>query len=643
MGRIRVVVVCILLLALVCPAAVAVEQETGMIRVRLASMGTVSAVEFEVTAPAAIEGNDAALSPGVRYTLGIPTEGDGLTLGWTDGAGAQTIPLPTGIAIKAPEGWRVNNPTYGWVEYEGELTAARGQGSITLTATLPLEDYLCGVVASEMNDRWPLEALKAQAVCARTYALRYCKANAGKSYDIGDTTSWQVYRGVPRNGDGTPQRNVQAAVEATAGLALYYGNALADGLYSASNGGFIRLSSEVWGGGDTYQVAKEDLWDSRNPMSPSFTFLFPMDGETGSTASLNADEQAIAQRSLALVRDAVAAQKGVGADAVRIRAILAVQPARLSAQRSAGSREYTRVAVAVRAEVGGSPMDLQVELVYTEDDGKTAGELRTAFAEFSKLLPTMNLWQMTAGQRLGCWTITVRGYGHGVGMSQRGAQQMAQEGKDYLSILQFYFNFGAEGSKPVELRAAPESSSTAAPSATASVTPAATSTVLPTEPAYSVNPTATVPTATVPTATGTRPPAVEGLWGLLDSPCPMKLHAAPETGSEELSLVPRNASVEVLAVDEKAHWLEVRFDGTEGYLLARYVRTVGGRPCTLTAGPVALRAGVVASGRTLAILQPGQVVRAGTVVRVGTTLWRRVQAGQLQGYVPERFCRLAWH
>ncbi len=714
--RIALVVVLAIGLALVLPAAGWAEEPVGNIRVRLASAGTPVSVAFRVEGSYRVaEDATLALLPNVTYRLALAAEGAGLTLSWSDGVADRETALPASVTLSrygngGDDGCvALNHPSYGWKPYEGDLTITRGQGGLTLINTLPLERYLMGVLACEMGDSWPAEALKAQAVCARTYALRFLRAAGDEAWDVGDTTAWQAYRGCPRDSDGDLQPHIAAAVEATAGQVLTYDGALLDGVFSASNGGYIRTASEVWGGANTYHVAKADPWDSANPLSPSYTFLFPKAGDAGLTG-LSVVDRSRAERALRLVHQAVADACGGKVDDVAITAIAGVTPTVPRAGRSTGSQEYTQVAVSVQATVSGAAFDGTVTITYTAADGKTAGDLRLAFAEYDALLPTSNLWQMTAGEEGACWTITVRGFGHGVGMSQRGAQQMAKEGRGYETILEFYYNYGSGGSKPVQLRAVAEETPAlpqltaegvlaagrvtadglnlrAAPDLKGTVsvvlargtalsilerrsgwyrvfcpsngltgyvstdhvalegttqTSAATasSAVSPSPSTWSTAASTLPGVLVTPSVTG--PPAADGLWGLLDSPCALRLRAEPETDAQSLGLVPRNASLELLSVADKAHWLRVRWEGTEGYVLARYVRTAGGRPCTLTDGPTPLRAAALPSGRLLRTLPAGQMLGAGAVVRVGLTLWRRVTVDGQQGYVPERVCRLAW-
>ena len=79
--------------------------------------------------------------------------------------------------------------------YEGDLSVSLADGGLRCILRIHIEDYLKGVVAYEMSDSFPLEALKAQAVAARTYAMGRKWVSAARDYDVVDTTQDQVYRG----------------------------------------------------------------------------------------------------------------------------------------------------------------------------------------------------------------------------------------------------------------------------------------------------------------------------------------------------------------------------------------------------------------------------------------------------------------
>ena len=146
-------------------------------------------------------------------------------------------------------------------------------GAIRPVMTLPLESYLLGVVPYEMSDSFPLEALKVQAVCARTYALS--KMNGSGDYDVVDNTNDQVFRGTPDKCENTAR-----AVEETAGLVLTFNNKLITAWYSASNGGQTELPGNVWSGNNIPGcfAMVDDPWDAQNPDSTVRTAVLGRDG-----------------------------------------------------------------------------------------------------------------------------------------------------------------------------------------------------------------------------------------------------------------------------------------------------------------------------------------------------------------------------
>ncbi|EGL82040.1 SpoIID/LytB domain protein [Caldalkalibacillus thermarum TA2.A1] len=138
-------------------------------------------------------------------------------------------------------------------KYTGTLKAEIDKG-IKLTNIVNLDNYLNGVVPYEAYASWNIEALKAQTVAARTFA-------ASRSFNVRDTQSDQVYRGVY---EGQYANNVRSAVQGTNGQVLIFNGSLASSVYSASNGGWIE--SNVHGFGSSTQFAylqgREDVYGS---------------------------------------------------------------------------------------------------------------------------------------------------------------------------------------------------------------------------------------------------------------------------------------------------------------------------------------------------------------------------------------------
>jgi stage II sporulation protein D len=126
--------------------------------------------------------------------------------------------------------------------YAGTVTVAPDPAGLLIINTVDSESYTASVIAAEMSPSWHAEALKAQAIASRTYAL-HAALKSKKPYDLGDDTSSQVYHGM----DAVDDRFTSAAA-ATAGLALFAGDAIADVFYSAACGGHTASASEINGG-----------------------------------------------------------------------------------------------------------------------------------------------------------------------------------------------------------------------------------------------------------------------------------------------------------------------------------------------------------------------------------------------------------
>ena len=139
-----------------------------------------------------------------------------------------------------------------WIRPQGEALQA-----VNLVG---LETYLASVVGSEMPASWPLEALRAQAVAARTYALRALRPSRGRAYDLKATVASQVYLGVEAETAST-----LAAVAGTRGLVLTYGDGLIEAVFHSSAGGSTENSGELWAQQLPYLVSVADF-DQESPV-----------------------------------------------------------------------------------------------------------------------------------------------------------------------------------------------------------------------------------------------------------------------------------------------------------------------------------------------------------------------------------------
>jgi stage II sporulation protein D len=142
--------------------------------------------------------------------------------------------------------------------YRGRIELSAQGGFLRVVNVVPVEAYLQGVIAGEMPFSWPLEALKAQAVAARSYAL--ASLVKGKPFDLYSDVRSQVYLGVAGE---KPQTTL--AVRATAGEVVLYGGKIATTFYFSTSGGRTANAADVYGVATPYLVARPDPWDKASP------------------------------------------------------------------------------------------------------------------------------------------------------------------------------------------------------------------------------------------------------------------------------------------------------------------------------------------------------------------------------------------
>lgn len=118
-------------------------------------------------------------------------------------------------------------------QYRGVIKAIASPSGVILVNQVSMEDYLKGVVPCEIVPSWQMDAIKAQAVAARTYAMFHKNGYRSAGYDVTDDTRTQVYRGVSAETEATNR-----AVMETAGEVVTYGGSPIDAVFHASGGGY---------------------------------------------------------------------------------------------------------------------------------------------------------------------------------------------------------------------------------------------------------------------------------------------------------------------------------------------------------------------------------------------------------------------
>ena len=346
-----------------------------------------------------------------------------------------------------------NDPRGIWLgsrRYRGRLQFLVRRGQVQVINHLGIETYLASVVGSEMPHRWPLPALQAQAVAARTYALRQ-RGKAG-DFDVKATVSSQVYRGVESETPSTIE-----AVESTRSLVLVHAGRLINAVFHSSSGGATEPSGEVWRNQLPYLVSVADH-DQHSPVH---------------RWNKRFDDDAL--------RDLFRETGGVK----RLQVLKTSSTGRVRTARVQGPRgSLVLTGRELRRRLGLKSTMVQFELINDSPDASTASAIATAQndpqASTHAAPPLIGLWRdsasgpdttsSTSGRlaallpppplpplnrsvfnkprpdlRVGEMVLEARGqgFGHGVGMSQWGAHGLALQGADFREILLHYYR-GAE-------------------------------------------------------------------------------------------------------------------------------------------------------------------------------------------------------
>ncbi len=299
----------------------------------------------------------------------------------TEGMAIPGTTFGSTVRLVAPIGFlRVNGQPY-----RGSIEVRRTPaGRLTAINALDLERYLYGVIKGEINPRWPQEAVKAQAVAARTLALQNLAELRGKfaseGYTLRATTDSQVYLGIAGEDPGAI-----AAVEATRGMVVTFRGQPIFAAYHSNSGGHTEDSENVWG--------------TRHPYLRGVPDPFALDGPEGQWAT---------RLSTAAI------EAGLRRGGINMTGIAGIEPGRMT------------------------PWGRAVTVRLTDEAGRT----REIGANQFRLLmgPGVIRSTMFVVTRDGAEVAFAgRGSGHGVGLDQWGARALALRGQTFEQILSYYY------------------------------------------------------------------------------------------------------------------------------------------------------------------------------------------------------------
>lgn len=333
--------------------------------------------------------------------------------------------------------------------YRGMLAFSVSGSTLTAVNVIDPEEYLYGVVSAEMPQSYAAEALKAQAVAARTYALTKLGAHTSSSYQLCDTTHCQAYRGY--SGEGTA---TTAAVDATAGEIACYNGTPIEAVFSASTGGYTENSENVWYAAVPYLRAVADLGEygdnswTRTLTLDELTTLLQTNGETiGTAKDIMITKISTGGRVQELQIIGTSGTKTLTKETIRtyFSSVCGSLPSKMFTINGKGGATAIGATSSVASDGG-----LLAAAASRGIIAKTEGKL--SYLNGKKLsvsLATDTKTQVGAADAVydvsistvenGSFIFTGSGSGHGVGMSQKGAQAMAQMGYDYREILCHYY------------------------------------------------------------------------------------------------------------------------------------------------------------------------------------------------------------
>jgi stage II sporulation protein D len=339
-----------------------------------------------------------------------------------------------------------------------EFRRIDGGHEITVISIVDMQDYIKGVVPYEMSPSWPLEALKAQAVSAKSFAAGSLNRHRSHGYNLCDTTHCQVYRGT-----SSASANSDRAVDETYGIYMMHnGNVCTSIYYFSSSGGATEDSENVWTLAIPYLRGVADPYENPSQI-PGYQWSYTV---------TNAQLSAYLSNNLNIVNNGVTGfyiDRTTRMGNVRSVTVLGGNGQPILTRTGDNARIF--IAGLLRT-VAGAPNTYAFSLRYgifsgghrltaVTSDGLTAnhdagaiGGLYAIDGNGNKvLLPPASSVQLigqggllygipaepSAGSTTGVYTVSGRGHGHNVGMSQWGARGMADLDYSFDAILRHYF------------------------------------------------------------------------------------------------------------------------------------------------------------------------------------------------------------
>ena len=328
--------------------------------------------------------------------------------------------------------------SYNGKEYRGYLMVYRFSGSdLTVVNVVDFEEYLYGVVPREMSGSHPLEALKAQAVAARSYAYKSLGKYSKWNFDVTNTTSDQAYGGV-----AVEHANSTKAVDKTKGEFVTYDGKIVSTPFFSTSGGYTESAENVWTSKIPYLVAVEDEYQSKDTTYANWTVEYTKEEieeilekkgvDIGELERVVINEKSDSGSVLEL--EFIGEDDSYIVTKEKARTILSLKSQVYDI--TTGSSMYT---ISEDGEVKACTENKLKAMSSTSKKSKSiSSSIKKIYLQGSE-----EKYKFDRTASSSDYTINGKGWGHSVGMSQAGAIGMAEEGFDYEEILEWYYS-GAE-------------------------------------------------------------------------------------------------------------------------------------------------------------------------------------------------------
>ena len=347
---------------------------------------------------------------------------------------------PRSVSGEKTVTWFSGYRYYGGFEYQRTTG-----GYISVINVLDIEDYVKCVIAAEMSNDWPLEALKAQTVCARTYAAAQTR-HRGAGFDVCSTVDCQAYKGAALSNERS-----DAAAEETRGVYLYYnGELVTNAVYYSCNGGASESCKNVWGSEVPYLQGKLDPYEASVAWRFSrYYWSFTATGDElrevlkseantdiGQVQNVSVSEYSDTGNVIAITFEGTRGSYTARREKCRtllngVYDHINVRSMRYTVTGGDASTYYVNDAQSSVTGTGG--------LYVIDGDGAVTPNNTGAKDTYVITSGGVQSLERKSANTSNTFTFSGSGWGHNVGMSQWGAFAMAEQGYTYRDILNFYY------------------------------------------------------------------------------------------------------------------------------------------------------------------------------------------------------------